>query len=852
MAHTDANLKDEARGRLHSPAASKKIRRFQEIMQSSADAHQKGDHKTASRGYRRALKIQPDNVDALQLLGVASHQSGDSKNALRLLQKALEIDPANVRCHNNIGSVFNEIGNYDAAEHHFREALKGDDAPAEAWYNLGLAQRRRGELDEALESFAKAFEMEPDYLAPLKATGAIYIERHDFEESERIFRKCLALDPNDMEVGNNLGYAVQMQGRLDEAEALFKQTLERLGQAPAIGYNMRVLLTAQGRSEEARELFRQQLREKPETWISELGLALGIAMRGSLSEALRSIEDILEAFPDDAKVWNDVGKVLMAMEKTDKAIEVLRRAVEIDPTMASAFNNLGSACSHIHAYKAAVHFLKKAVSLSPDFLEPHLNLCRALRGAAEFDQANLFGRATMQLGSYERRYFTCLLQVFRGTCDYEALEELGSPWENAAVVPKRELPANFLDFLVFSETADDHRQFFDLVRSWAAYVEREAAHSPLPVRERTRSRDKLRIGFLSSDLRQHSVSRFLIPLMRNYDRERFEFYCYPTIRVAGDPIQVLFEQEVDKFTFVRGKTDREIARTIQEDEIDILLELNGFTDGSKLEAMAYKPAPVQMSWLGYPFTCGLKAIDHILLNQYLDGPEGRQYLVEEPVNMPESWVCFGKFADIPVTPGLPMDRNGVFTFGTLNNVYKYTPSMIANWAEVLKRVPGSRFLVVRPEVDSFTICKNITEQFQKNGVDPDRLYFFNNRNEKKSHLHYYNEIDLSLDTFPLTGGTTTCEAVWMGVPVVTLVGELFHQRLSYSVLMQCGLEDFCTFDKETFVERAVEFANDPDRLRAIRHNLREVVKASPLCDEDRFVYQFQEMLEAVAEYHDLR
>jgi predicted O-linked N-acetylglucosamine transferase (SPINDLY family) len=241
-----------------------------------------------------------------------------------------------------------------------------------------------------------------------------------------------------------------------------------------------------------------------------------------------------------------------------------------------------------------------------------------------------------------------------------------------------------------------------------------------------------------------------------------------------------------------------------------------------------------------------------LLNPYLDGEGGRKYLVEEPVNMPESWVCFGKFTDVPIQPGLPMDRNGVFTFGTLNNIYKYTPKMIANWARVMKRVPGSRFMVVRPEVDSYVICKNISDEFSKNGIGPERIFFFNNRKDKRNHLSFYNEIDLSLDTSPLTGGTTTCEAVWMGVPVVSLVGDLFHQRLSYSVLMQSGLENFCAYDEESFVERAVEMANKPDYLRALRHNLRDVVKASPLCDEERFIYQFQEMLEAVADYHKLR
>lgn len=853
MAHLDVAVKNKGRGKPATRAARAAGGRSRAgALRAAADAHRKGALDEAEKLYRSVLRAEPRNVDALQLLGVLLHQRGQSDQGLKLLRDALALDPSNGRCHNNIGSLYNAIGEPEKAESHFRQAAEADNPPAEAWLNLGRAQRRRGDLDAALESLAVAEGLHCDGLDLVKLTGGIYMERHQFEEAEVVFRDYLAKHPDDMGIGNNLAYVVQMQGRLDEAEALFRKAMDAAGNAPELGHNMRTLMIAQGREEEARELFRKQLRDNPESWTSELGLALGLALRGLETEALRNMEDILAQFPDTAGVWNDVGKVLMALEKHVKAVKVLTRATEIDPALASASNNLGAAYMHLHQHGAAVPHLKKAVALDPNLVDPYLNLCRALRLVSDHDQANLFAHAALDLKNFQPRYFACLLQAFRGTCDYEGLERLGSPWECAEAIPRNELPAIFLDFLVFSETHDDHRKFFDLVRSWAEFIERDAAHAPLPKRPARAPGGKLRIGWLSSDLRKHSVSRFLTPLMKNYDRDRFEFHCYSLVNAVGDTIQTLIRDNVDSFTFVDTRTPREIAATIQDDGIDILLELNGFTTGSKLETLAYKPAPVQMSWLGYPFTCGLEAIDHILLNPYLDGPGGHPYLVEEPVNMPESWVCFGKFADVPIVSGLPMDHHGAFTFGTLNNIYKYTPSMIALWAEVMKQVPGSRFLIVRPEVDSYVVCKNISAEFARNGIGPERLYFFNNSKQKLSHLAYYNEIDLSLDTFPLTGGTTTCEAVWMGVPVVTLVGELFHQRLSYSVLMQCGLEEFCTYSRDDFVARAVEKANDPDRLRHIRQNLRDVVRASPLCDDERFVYQFQEMLEAVADYHKIR
>ncbi len=814
--------------------------------------HQEGNLDEAKAGYGDVLSRQPKNADALQFLGVLSHQMNDSKKAIVLLSKALKIDPKNFSCHNNIGSVYHETGNYKKAEFHFRRALKGAEVSAEAWSNLGLLQRHGGEFEAAIESFTKASEINSDYPVPYKEIGGIQLERRRFAEAEAAYRKYLALVPDDMTIGNNLGYVVQQQGRLDEAEVLFAEALERAGQSPELGYNMRALLTSQGRGDEAREMFREQIREHPELWTAEVGLAVGLARRGVYEEALQNMKDILEIFPEDAAVWNDIGMMLISLNKSADALEILQKATEIDPKMAIAQNNLGSAYIHVHNFEASVRHLKQAVALEPDLIDPYLNLCRALRGLADFDQANLFGRAAIALDSFEKKHFPNIVQVFRSTVDFESLEAIGDPWENAAALQKSVLPSVFLDLLVFSATEADHQKFFNLVRSWAEFVECEAARALLPAREREMSKGKLRVGFLSSDLRRHSVSRFLIPLMRTYDHDRFEFYCYSPVVAVGDPIQILIQDNVDKFTFVENMTHWEIARTIHDDDVDILLELNGFTHGSMIEVMAYKPAAVQMSWLGYPFTCGLKAIDHVLLDRHVVGPEGEKFLVEEPVHMPEAWVCFGKFTDVPIQAGLPMDRNGVTTFGTLNSVYKYTPEMIANWAAIMKRVPESRFLVVRPELGSIVVCKNISDQFATNGIGPERLFFFNNRTERKNHLSYYNEIDVSLDTFPLTGGTTTCEALWMGVPVVSLVGPAFHQRISYSALMHCGLEELCTFDDATFVDRAVEIANDPDRLLLWRQGLRDIVGLSPLCDEERFVYQFQEMLEMVAQHHNLR
>ncbi len=767
-----------------------------------------------------------------------------------MLKKALKIEPNNVSCHNNLGTVYTTVKDYRKAAFHFRKAASGPAPSVDALTNLGILCRRVENRGDAVRYLTRAHELAPQAALPLNELAGLYIEGRSYPEAEEALRAYLALRPDDVMALNNLAYVVQQQGRYGEAETLFEQALEKAGKAPEIGYNLRISKVLQGRSAEAEALLRAELEKDPTLWTAEVGLAMNLAVRGHLDKALEILQQVLTLLPDKADVWCDVALVYLNLGKIEDSIRTAQRAVELDPDLAPAHNTLGSAYVLGHRAPLAVPEYKKAISLKPDFIQPYVNLCRTFRTTGDFDQANIYGQVVLHHRNYEDRFFPNLAQLFRGTCDFKGLAGLGDMWDNCDKVSNQDLPALLLDLLVSADRPQDVDKLFALVKRWGAYKEKIAALAPKLELNAVPREGKLRIGFLSSDLRSHSVSRFLIPLMRGYDRSRFEFHCYMSVRAPDDPVQKLLMSLVDSFNFVENMNHWEIARTIRDDGVEILFDLNGFTESTMVEAMAFRPAPVQISWLGYPFSCGLSTIDHVIMDRYVV-PDRDKYLVEEPIVMPESWVCFGEFADVPIEE-LPVDRSGTFTFGTLNNIYKYTPRMIANWAKVLKRVPGSRFLIVRPEVKSVIVCRNIAEQFEKNGVGADRLFLINNKATDRNHLSYYNEIDLSLDTFPLTGGTTTCEAIWMGVPIVSLIGEAFHQRLSNSVLMQCGLDDFCASDDETFVDRAVAAAENRERLRFLRKNLRETAKATALCNQDRFVYQFQEMLEAVAAHHKLR
>ncbi len=342
---------------------------------------------------------------------------------------------------------------------------------------------------------------------------------------------------------------------------------------------------------------------------------------------------------------------------------------------------------------------------------------------------------------------------------------------------------------------------------------------------------------MSSDLRDHPVTYFALPIFQHYDRSRFEIFCYTFYPAPPDPAQIYIGQRVTAMRSMAEASDGEIAQRITDDDLDILFELGGTTRYNRLAVMAYRAAPVQASWLGYPHSAGLDTIDFILVDPYLK-PKDPALLIEKPLEMPESWVSLGPFGfhDVPIEAAPPEERQGALTFGTMNNPYKYTPEMFALWASVMHRVEGSRFLFARTEAAAPCFRENIARQFESHGIARDRIECLAVRGH---HLRHYNRIDVALDTAPHTGGTTTCETLWMGVPVVTLVGEAFFERLSYSNLSNAGLGDLCAFSREQYVDIAVGLAADPARRRELRHNLRPNLRRTPLGDSVRWVKNFE-------------
>ena len=536
------------------------------------------------------------------------------------------------------------------------------------------------------------------------------------------------------------------------------------------------------------------------------------ARAGNHADALRTYLDGLGKFPNSSKIHANLSKIYLDQRKWQLACEHSKKAMDIDPGSAVALINHAYANNMLGLNATAEDSAREAVRLVPNHVGAMNNLANAILAQ---------GRVQEAVGVY--------------------LKALNlSPTEDLAYT-------NLMLALMYDATADIG-DITDLARRYSLQFERDVAkfshdNSPIPHR-------RLRIGFISPDFTSHAVMYFAEPVLSRLPREQFEIYCYFTY-AAGDAVTDRVKGYADKFTTVSMAHPEQVASTIKHDQVDILIDLAGHTAKSGLRAMAYKPAPVQVTWLGYPGTTGLRGIDWRITDHVADPTGSDSQYTEKLIRLPGCFAVYrphirsvvNAFQPEYQVSEPPVLRNGYITFGSCNNIAKISDESIAAWSEVLKRVPLSVMLIEGKDIDHPSLRERFESRFAQHDIRPERLRLVP-RDSTKQYLTYH-QIDICLDTFPLTGGTTTFDALWMGAPVVSLEGRTFRERLSTTILRNGGFkEDVCrTID--SYVEHAVTLGSDACKLADRRRGQRATMQASVLMDETRYVKLFSQALRMI-------
>ncbi|XP_043712609.1 probable UDP-N-acetylglucosamine--peptide N-acetylglucosaminyltransferase SPINDLY [Telopea speciosissima] len=736
--------------------------------------------RLAFESFAEAVRLDPQNACALTHSGILYKDEGHLMEAAESYQKALRADPSYKLASECLAIVVTDIGtrlkltgSTQEGIQKYTEALKIDPHYAPAYYNLGVVYSEMMQYDMALSCYEKAVQQRPMYPEAYCNMGVIYKNRGDLELAIACYERCLAVSPNFEIAKNNIAIA-----------------LTDLGTKVKLGGDMN-----QGVAYYKKALYYN--------WhYADAMYNLGVAYGESLNfdKAVVFYELALHFNPHCAEACNNLGVIYKDRDNLDKAVECYQMALSINPNFSQSLNNLGVVYTVQGKLDAAASMIEKVIVANPTYAEAYNNLGVLYRDAGNISQA---------IEAYEQ----CL--------------KIDPDSRNAG--QNRLLAMNYInegnDDKLFEAHRDWGRRF---MRSYPQYTSWDNPKDP----ERP-----LVVGYVSPDYFTHSVSYFIEAPLVYHDFSNYNVVVYSAV-VKADAKTARFKDQVLKkgglWRDIYGIDEKKVANMVREDKVDILVELSGHTSNNRLGMMACRPAPVQATWIGYPNTTGLPTIDYRITDSLADPLDTKQKHVEELVRLPGCFLCYTPSPEAgPISPS-PALCNGFVTFGSFNNLAKITPKVLQVWARILCAVPNSRLVV---KCKPFC-CDSVRQRFltilEQLGLESQRVDLLPLILLNHDHMQAYSLMDISLDTFPYAGTTTTCESLYMGVPCVTMAGSVHAHNVGISLLSKIGLEHLIAKSEDEYVQLALQLASDVTALSNLRMSLRDLMTKSPVCDGQNF------------------
>ncbi len=705
-----------------------------------------------------------------------------------------------------------ESGRLQAAEQIYRQILAVQPKNADANHLLGVIAAQVGNREAAAEYIRRAIGLKGNVAAYHNNLGNVLKDQGKLDEAVECYRRALKLKRDYAEAHNNLGATLTEQGKLEEAVECCRRARKLKPEYTEAHNNLGVALKEQGKLDEAAACFRRALKLKPEYAEAHRNLGDALKDHAKLDEAVACYRRALEVKPDYADAHVNLGIALTEGGNLEEAIACWRRALELKPDCVEAYSNLGNALTYVGQPDDAAACLRRAIDLNPAYAMAHNNLGNALKEQGKLDEA-----------------IACYRKALDLKADYtEAHSNLLLALQYRTGVTLAELAEAHIEF--------DRRHATALrgaITPYANAIDRQSQPHL----------GRLRVGFVSADLGRHPVGTFLVRVLENLDKERVETVCYSD-RIVKDDLTLRLQSAATEWRDVKPLSDQRLAERIAADKIDILFDLAGHTGHNRLLVFARKPAPIQITWIGYEGTTGLAAMDYLIADRYVvpEGSEG--HCRERVLRMPDGYLCYDPPSAAPPVGPLPALANGYATFSSFNNTAKITAEVVGVWSEILRRTPAARLVLKYRGLGDPSVRRRYLELFAAQGVSPDRLELLP-ESPYAEYLLAYHQVDVALDPFPFSGSATTCEALWMGLPVVTCPGETFASRHSLSHLANVGLTETIAGSLSDYVERAVSLAGDPARLAVLRLGLRERMAASSLCDGKRFAENLLSLLHEV-------
>ena len=746
------------------------------------NAHMDGGHPDLAMPYfMRALELAPAFAEALSRLGDVLQVQGHLKEAAECYGGALDIDPALAMAHRGKGDVLVAQQQFQSAQSSYRQALTLEPGAADIHRKLGDVHVALNRPDAALQSYAAALEMDPENAMAHGGMGNVLFRLDRNAQAAASYRSATALPTANAAHYHGLGRSLHALGATAEAESAYRQSIALDASLAAPMLHYADLLRETRRKEPAIAIYQAVLLLEPNNIDALNNLGMALQEDGQLEAALASFRQVALLAPDNPVTHSNIAAALNDMGQREAALESCRRAVKLGPKSTAAHVNLGTCLMEMDRLSEAVNSFETVLKLDPHHRRAYVNISDALSRLGRIDQAIVHCRKALKINP---------------------------DWD--------ELHSNLLFYLT-------HSQDIDAATLFAEHL-KYAEHFEAPLRaswpQHTNVRDPertLRIGFVSADLYNHPVANFITPILECLTQSRqVEIVAYAN-SFHDDHVSRHLHGLFAVWRQVEKLSHAELAQLITSDTIDILIDLSGHTGFNRLPTFARKPAPLQVTWIGYPGTTGLQAMDYFLTDRYYSPPGVLDdQFTEKLVRLP-ACVPFLPSPDAPPVNALPASENGYITFGSFNRISKLSPRVIARWSKLLRALPNTRMLLAA--IPNKQASDRLRSWFGKEGIAPERLSFHAYTNIH-DYLALHHLVDICLDTFPYNGGTTTFHACWMGVPTLTIDGMTLPGRVGAMILSQTGLDEFIASDEDDFISMGKSLSTKINYLAALRSSMR--------------------------------
>lgn len=758
-------------------------------------SHDAGDLVEAEKLYRAILAVAPTHPDALHGMGVIAHQCDQDEVSERFLRAALaqRDDPT---FHNNLALVLLARDRPHEAMSEVYRALELRTRYPAAHNALGAIQEKLGLRAEAAGSYRKAVELNPDYADAHSNLGKVMYELGQVDESVKACETALTLKPNCAEALNLKGNILRARGKSKESLDYFDRALEARPVCPEIYNNKALALKALKQFEAALAAARCAMA-CDKTFAPAIVTCGSVLMeKGKLTEAIEYFEQAIACDPENVEAYNNLGSALIECDRTDEGVSAYEKAIELSEQLTATQKRYEMACQLYSkfSYDKALEAFNQALSEMPNFVAAKNNIGVAMQNMGMTDDALVVYEDAI---SIDPKFAAAYCNKLMG-----------------------------MQYSTSFGNADSLR----LARRFGENFDRPDPRG-FPDRDLSPER-KLRIGYISGDFNCHPVGFFSLPALSAHDHAEFEITCYYAWDTQ-DELTDYIRGYADRWRTVLGESDESVAEMVREDEIDILVDLNGHTAKTRLPMLGLKAAPIQAHWIGFTGTTGLPSVDYLILDPVSAPADADQWYTESLVRLP-----YGRFSYVPVVQGLirsepPCLKRGYVTFGSFNNITKITDQVFEAWAEIVVATPNSRLLLKSRALSEEKVRARFTEKFAALGVAPERLEL-RGATDYRSMLAEYNDLDIALDPYPFGGATTSCDALLMGVPVITLPSDRLASRQTTCFYANMGVEGFVATSREDYIARAVALAGDPERLRETRKTLPDALLAAPFTDSRKF------------------